>query len=106
MYIEKRSKVVSKAKRKGATDSAFTKEFPATWEYLSLDTHKDGTSRHTSSLTIFVDEGVLKCCLSDKDVGEVAFWSADTWEELLAGLEEDLSSGQGDWRSSKKAAKK
>lgn len=106
LYIEKRRKAVSKSKRKVATDSAFAKAFPATWEYLSVDTHKDGSSRHTSSLTIFVDEGLLKCCLSDKEAGEVAFWSADSWEELLTALEADLAAGQGDWRASKNKAKK
>lgn len=106
LYIEKRAKAAKVAKRRGASESAFTKTFPAIWEYLSVDTHKDGSPRHTSSLTLFVDEGLLKCCVSDKDAGEVAFWSAETWEELLAALEADLSAGQGDWRASKKPARK
>ena len=106
LYIEKRSRVVAKAKKSNGGKSAFAKDHPALWEYLSLSVHRDGTERHTSSLTIFCDEGVLKCCMSDKDSHEVAFWSADSWEELLVALEEDLSAGQGDWRASKGKARK
>lgn len=106
LFIERRKKSVSKAKKASAGKSAFAKEHPAIWEYLSLDTGKDGGKRDTASLTIFVDEGQLKCCVSDKEAQEVAFWSAETWEELIAGVEADLSVGEGDWRASKKFSKK
>jgi len=106
LYIEKRTKAAAKAKRKSLTESAFAKNCPAIWEYLTLDSGKDGVARATASLTFFVEERTLKCCVSDKEGGEVAFWSADSWEELLTAVESDLAAGQGDWRASRKTARK
>lgn len=106
LYIEKRAKASSKAKRKSLAESAFAKACPAIWEYLTVDSGKDGSSRATASLTFFVEERTLKCCVSDKEAGEVAFWSSDSWEELLAAIESDLAAGQGDWRANRKVSRK
>lgn len=79
-------------------DPAFASRCPALWEYLTLTAWDDGSPRDPATLLIFVDSGVLKCCLSDKANSRVAFLSASTLEQLLSGLEDGLVRSTLDWR--------
>jgi hypothetical protein len=79
-------------------DSAFTAELPALSEHLIQTQYDDGTHRQTSTLLIFVDGGVLKLCLSDREVGRSCFVSAATFEEALKKLDQQLADDTADWR--------
>lgn len=76
----------------------FLRQYPALVEYLDLDRFDDGRPRATSTLLVFVDAGVLKACLNDRQMGEVAFVSAASFEGLLEALEKGLAEGSLDWR--------
>lgn len=71
----------------------FGADYPRLFEMFTVTEYEDGTSRDTSSISVFYDEGRLKLCLNDKQEGFSAFVTANSVEEgLLAlevGLEED-----------------
>jgi len=73
--------------------------WPALAEFLSLSRWEDGEARETGSVTVFVDAGMWKACLSDKDGKRVAFLSARTPEGLFEALEEGLQADRLDWRA-------
>lgn len=81
-----------------AAASRFAQDYPALYEYLTVTAWADGSQRATASLTLFQDEGRLKVCLHDRDVGRVAFVAAWTVEDLLRALEEGLLADSIDWR--------
>jgi len=80
-------------------DSDFTSLLPALSEHLILTQYMDGTPRQTSTLLIFVDEGVLKLCLSDREVGRTCFVTGRTFEEALKTLDAGLVDDTLDWRT-------
>lgn len=82
-------------------DPWFIARFPALAEFLSAVQWDDGKRRVPGSLTLFVEEGLIKTCLNDKDGGNVCFLTADTLEGLLGSLEKGLVEGGLDWRRSK-----
>lgn len=82
-------------------DAAFLKQAPALLEFLCVVSYEDGTPRVPGSATIFVEGGVLKLVLSDKDAGAVAFITAPTLAELLMRASKGLEKGDLDWRVSR-----
>lgn len=79
---------------------------PALAEFLSSPVWEDGSKRIPGSLSLFVGDGKLKCCLADKDSGLVSFLAADGLEELLDALEARLVSGGVEWRATYGKGKK
>jgi len=77
---------------------------PALWEYLTLDQWEDGSSRQTSTLSVFFGSNGLQAALNDRDGGRVAFASGDSLERLLEALEHGLQSDSLDWRKSFQAS--
>lgn len=77
---------------------AWARRYPALAEYLDADKFPDGSARKTSTLLVFVDDGVLKACVSDRAESRVAFFSASTFEGLLDAVEVGLSTDNADWR--------
>lgn len=71
---------------------------PTTHEFLCLERWPDGSSRRTGTLLLFVDQGMLKACVTDRDGGLVAFVSGNTLPGLLDALERGLSADTLDWR--------
>lgn len=67
-------------------------------EYITTDTWEDGSSRETSTVTAFSDDGVVKLCLNDRDRERTCWVSGRTLLEALIRLEEALRSGVVDWR--------
>ncbi len=102
MYREKRKKVEQAAGVKAGGKDSFGKNHPAVWEFLTADEGKDGVKLQTASFTVFLDGGMLKCCCTDKQMDQVCFWTANSWEELWAIVEGDLAVGGGDWRADRK----
>lgn len=77
------------------------RDFPCLFEYLTLTRWEDGTARVPSSLTLFLDEGRLKACLHDRDMGRVAFVAGWAPVPVLRALEEGLLEGTVEWRPSR-----
>lgn len=100
-YLKKISEVANK---KRATLTAVEKEvkdkLPALTEYLETDRWPNGDERVTSTLSLFVDAGVYKACLNDRQEELVLFSSADSLWGALEALEGTLEAGTGDWRRS------
>jgi len=81
---------------------AFEKSYPAVWEYLSLAEWEPGVPRATSSLLIFCDEGLLKCCLNDREGSRVCFVAGGSVSAVLKSLERGLVANTLDWRADRK----
>lgn len=81
-----------------AEDADFVGHYPLLFEMLTETQFADGGARKTSTLLLFVDAGMLKACLSDREESLVAFASAGSFNELLDALEGGLSHDSLDWR--------
>lgn len=72
------------------------------WPYLvvllSEPTYPDGEPRQLASMTIFVDGGSWKACLSDRDTDQALFASSETLAGLLDAMEGRLAGPDPDWR--------
>lgn len=79
-------------------DDALGKKFPALMEFLTESLWPDGESRVTGSLTVFLQDGMLKACVADKDQELVAFVAGVGLTSLLRALEEGLVGDGLDWR--------
>lgn len=84
-------------------DAAFQKKFPALWSFLVQTQWEDGTSRETGTVLIFVEDGVLKACASNRDSGHVAFVASQTVADLWGKLEKGIDGDSLDWRLSRAA---
>jgi hypothetical protein len=80
-------------------DSDFSAMLPNLCEHLILTEYADGTPRQTSTLLIFIDHGVLKLCLSDREIGRTCFVTGKTFEEALKNLDKGLGDDTVDWRT-------
>jgi len=78
--------------------SAWSESFPMLWDYLTTSVYDGGESRLTSSLTIFVQDGVLKACVNDRDLDRSAFFTGETMEDLLISVDDSLREDDCDWR--------
>jgi len=86
-------------------DEDFYSSYPALWEFLTEPSYEGGGKRELGTVSIFKDGDCLKACLSDRDLGEVAFVSAVTFKGLLDALERGLSAGGLEWKTQKKKGK-
>jgi len=82
-------------------DEAFGKKLPSLWEFLTAPKYEDGADRETGTILVFVEDGCVKGCLSNRDSGHVAFVSGSDWASMLAKAEKGLASDSLDWRLSK-----
>lgn len=103
--LEKDSKGQA-GKSKPACDGALKKTHPNLHDFMTVEAVK-GKPRETGSLFVFVDMGLFKACLTDRQV-EMTLWQAqDSLAGLLEALEADLASGDRKlWRSKKPTGKK
>jgi len=82
-------------------ESAWSDAYHTLWDYLTTSVYDCGTIRLTSSITFFCQEGVLKCCVNDRDTERTAFFTGPTMESLLEAVEQSLASDDCDWRVKK-----
>jgi len=76
----------------------FWEGYPAIWEYLACGRYPDGSARQRASLTVFVEDGLIKLCLSDRDCERTAWGGSDEMLDALAGLDRALQEGHVQWR--------
>jgi hypothetical protein len=74
------------------------KQCPAVHEYMTVGELPGGEVRQLSTLTVFVEGGLWKACLSEKDAEVNLFASGADLESLLDNLEERLTASHVDWR--------
>jgi len=78
----------------------FAERLPALGEYLTSDKWENGDARVTSTLLVFQEDGVWKCCLNDRDQLRTLWVSGASMLDVLDALESLLASGEGEWRAS------
>lgn len=80
-------------------DEAFRRRCPTLHDHLFDQTWDDGSSRETSTLLIFRDDGGWKACLNDRSMQRTAFICGASVQELLDAIEEGLAGDELDWRT-------
>lgn len=73
---------------------------PGLREMLVADRFPDGSTRLTSTLLLFVEAGVLKACLHDRDQGMTAWASGASLGDVLEALEGGLQADTLNWKVS------
>ncbi len=73
---------------------------PGLGAFLGETSWDDGSPRLPGSLTLFCEDGVLKCCLSDKDLERIVFVSVDAWEGFWETLSARIERDAFEWRRS------
>jgi len=101
MAVRRRDNQVSEAGSvKPLPVTAFQKNYPVLWEFLSATAYEDGSERRLPTITLFLGPDGLQACLNDRDQGVAAFVTSTTLEGLWAALEEGLKKDGLDWRRS------
>jgi hypothetical protein len=72
--------------------------YPGIWEHLAMTRYPDGSPRVLSTVTLFVDAGLVKACLNDRDQGLTAWASGVSLRAVLLALEAGLCNDTLDWR--------
>lgn len=70
-------------------------------EFLSAAVYPTGEPRQTGTLLLFVEEGRVKACVSDRDQAAVAFVTGSGLLSTLSLVEESIREGTLDWRPQK-----
>lgn len=90
-----------------ARDKHAMDHYPCLVEFLSDDQWDDGTSRTPGSLTLFIEDGIWKACLNDRDASASMYVTGDNAVACMKSLETRLNGGTAaDWRAWKKKGKK
>jgi len=79
-------------------DAAFAGDYPTLHEYLFQTAWADGSFRHTSTLSVFTDNGIMKVVINDRDNNRSAFFTGKTWRDIFDKLEAALAGETVDWR--------
>jgi len=74
--------------------------------FLTDVAYDDGTPRELSTISLFVEDGMFKAALNDKDMRRSLYVTAESMLGALGALEATLLRGGGDWRPWNKATKK
>lgn len=86
-----------------ASYSDFEMKWPNLFSHLFDEVYEDASKRATSTLLFFVERGILKACLNDRDTGRVVFISTGSISDALDALEAGLSEENLDWRKRRSA---
>lgn len=101
------SRTVAATKRAGgfSPEKKVLDTYPGLMEFMLVETYGDGKPRQLPTLMLFAEDGYVKACLNDRDLGRVAFVSAASVGGLFLSLEEGLQGSTLDWRPSKAQGK-
>lgn len=69
--------------------------------YLVDTEFDDGSARRTSTLLVFVEDGVVKVCLNDRENGRSAWASGKTLRSALESLNAAVGSDCAEWKGSR-----
>ncbi len=79
-------------------DTAGAAKYPTLVEYLTCLTYDDGTSRETSTVSLFIEDGKWKVAVNDRDLRRSAYVTGDTLQGVLSLAEKGLANHTLDWR--------
>jgi len=85
-------------------DPVMAKELPCLYDYLTQVEWEDRSARLTATLTISTDQGRFVACLKDRAMSRIAWTSAETFQGLLAALDDALADERLEWRRDQWAA--
>ncbi len=85
------------------TADSLAASYPLVVKFLTLTVYGNGERRVPGSITMFVDGGLLKACLNDKDADLSAFVSGGGLAGLLDAMERGLGEDRLDWRAPRKS---
>jgi len=77
--------------------------YPNLLEFLASPVWDDGKPRKQGKLRLDVWEGRWNVCLTDVEMGEVAFVSGETPDDVLAAADDGLGAGTIEWRKDRYA---
>lgn len=80
-------------------DPKVSGRFPALWDFVTVTACDNGDPRKTTTLLLFVEGGVWKCCIHDRERDRSAFVAASTLEGLMGKVDKGLDTDSLDWRS-------
>jgi len=80
------------------SDLQWSEEYPTVYSYLTERMYADNKPRVTSTLLMFVEDGIFRLCINDRDNLRSAFVTAPSVAEALATLEAKLLEESLDWR--------
>lgn len=73
---------------------------PGLLEFLTITNYPDGSVRQRSTIGVFVEDGLVKVCLNDRDTSRTLWRSGQSLEDCLLSLEVALQEPGTDWRQS------
>jgi hypothetical protein len=76
----------------------FQKRWPALWEYLANGRWEDGSVRQRATLLFFLEDGLIKMCVTDRALERAMWCSSDDWDDLLDGCNRQLADDTAQWR--------
>jgi hypothetical protein len=79
-------------------DEDFAAEYPTLFAFLAMATDDDGKPRTTSTVMVFIESGVCKACLKERDHDRTLWASAPSILGVFAALETRLNDSPVDWR--------
>jgi hypothetical protein len=85
-------------------DEGFEGQYPALLTFMEQSSWEDGSERETGTMFIFAQGGRWKMMLKDRAYGRIAFYAAETFEELLKVVESSLDEDRVDWKADRKPA--
>lgn len=81
-----------------AMDREFNEKYPTLADFLGLEAWPNGDKRQTGTVLFFVEDGLWKCCLNDRDGDCYSFLSSESFSGLLSGANENLDRNTLEWR--------
>lgn len=80
-------------------DSPLAKSYPAFFAFLTDTTWDDGSPRETGTAMVMAGDGLVKFWLHDREGSGRSLWvSGETVEDCLAGADDAIATGSGEWR--------
>jgi hypothetical protein len=79
-------------------DEIFAEAHPTLFAFLAFSHDDEGKPRTTSTLMIFIEGGVAKACLKERDHDRTLWASAPSLLEVFSSLEKRLNDSPVDWR--------
>lgn len=79
-------------------DDSFREKFPTLVDFLCLGSWEDGSRRQTGTILVFMEDGLWKCCLNDRDGDCYCFLASESFQGLLSSANDNLDRNSCEWR--------
>jgi hypothetical protein len=102
-------KPVQSKQPSGAYCEELQVDYPTLADFLCQDFWDENGKRSVrvpGSITVFCEQGKLKCCVNDRDFDRVAFLTFDGPDTFWAQLEGHMAKDDWDWRDKQPEAKR